>query len=99
MQVWYLGLEIGNLSQLNIFLQESAGFDAKSVSPTVSSSGEKWTKGAPRSHVWPVVNSDSTTGVESRVRPGQRTGPAAATLSAEAHQMQDQPAEDLGLRH
>lgn len=41
MSVGYLGVEMGNLSQFNIFLQESADFDSKSVSSTLSSSGEK----------------------------------------------------------
>lgn len=31
MQVCYLGLEMGRLSQLNIFLPESAGADAKNA--------------------------------------------------------------------
>lgn len=43
-QVWCLGLEVGSLSQLNIFLQESVNSGAKTVSPAVSSSREKSTK-------------------------------------------------------
>lgn len=49
MQVCYLGLETGQLSQLNIFLQESAGADAKNVhqlSPALVSDDPEEPRGA-----------------------------------------------------
>lgn len=46
MQVWYIGLEMGNLGQLNIFVQEFVDIDAKSILPAFYSSGEEWTRGA-----------------------------------------------------
>lgn len=90
MQVLYISLEMGNLGQLNIFVQEFVGINARNILLAFYSSGEEWAKGAQRSCIWPLWIQIPPQVWAWDTGVSKRWSLVSATVSAEGTNIEDQ---------